>query len=155
MRYDLYKGATFVASYDFDGEPEELHPNKGRLLKHDPPSFDAATQRLQQVPVTEETTGALDWEVVDLTQEEIELAHPRVHLSGWQACTAIIGTIGTTRFATMYSDPALLLLRVRIDTCRDVDPADMPDVFAFIASVDPDYITPEEASAIMAAWPRA
>lgn len=76
------------------------------------------------------------------------------HVSGWQACTSIIGVIGADRFATLYSDPRLLLLRIRIDTCRDVDPADMPAVFAMIASVDPAYITADEQTAIMAAWPR-
>ena len=77
------------------------------------------------------------------------------HVSGWQACSSIIGVIGADRFATLYSDPRLLLLRIRIDTCRDVDPADMPAVFAMIASVDPACITADEQTAIMAAWPKA
>lgn len=39
MRYDQYSGATVVASHDFpDGPPPALHPNKGRLLKEEPPA---------------------------------------------------------------------------------------------------------------------
>lgn len=46
MRYDLYRAATFVASYDFpEGAPTELHPNKGRLLKDDPSGFDPPMHR--------------------------------------------------------------------------------------------------------------
>lgn len=156
MRYDLYNGSTFVATYHFtEGQQPEIHPNKGRLLKYDPPSFNPATQKLVQAPVTAETTGEIAFTVVDLTQEEIDAKFPRKRLSGWGACTAIMGVIGPERFVTMYTDPALALLRIRIDTCKDVDPADMPDVKAMIQGANPSHLTNSEYDAVMASWPRA
>lgn len=65
-----YRGATFVASYDFDGQPPEIHPNKGRMLKDDPPGFDPSTHRLVRDPVTEETTDAVAYREVELTPPE-------------------------------------------------------------------------------------
>jgi len=154
MRYDLYKGAAFVASYQFDGEPPELHPNKGRLLKNDPPSYDPATQKRVQDAVTEESTE-VTYTVSDLTTEELDALHPRKMLSGFQAITLISDVIGETRFEEIWDDNRLKKLQRRVNSCRDVDPADMPGVFALIASVDETYITQAEQDAIMAAWPRA
>jgi hypothetical protein len=155
VRYDLYRGAAFVASYHFpEGEQPTLHANKGRLLKYDPPGYDQATEKLVQTAVTEETADEIAFTVTALTSEEIDALHPRKMLSGWGACSLIMGQIGPERFVTMYSDPNLALLRIRIDTCKDVDPADMPGVKAMIQGANPTFLTDTEYDAIMASWPR-
>lgn len=71
MRYDLYKDDVYVATYEFpEGQQPTLHPNKGRLLKYDPPAFDPATQVRELNAVTSQTTGSVSFTVRSKTNGE-------------------------------------------------------------------------------------
>lgn len=112
MRYDLYKGAIFIATHDDsewpDREVPALDPNKGRLLKVDPPPFDPETETCAPVDVTEGTEGEIGFVVA-----ERPLADRRVALKARAAAIRFVHetgglTIGDTAIDTARDSQALI-----------------------------------------------